>query len=94
MEDCESGSRNGDHDTVKDDELSLIAHDKVQAEKALEEAKSAWDLYHEGKLQESIDSAERAAQFLAERYISRFFPSLVAVDANNRFLFTVSKQLL
>ena len=67
---------------------------KVQAKNALEEAKSAWDLYHEGKLIESMDSAERAAQFLAERYMSRFFPSLMAVDANNGFIFTVSKQLL
>ena len=46
---------------------------KVQAKNALGEATSAWDLYHEGKLTESIDSAERAAEFLAERYISCFF---------------------
>jgi hypothetical protein len=67
---------------------------KVQAKKALEEAKSAWDLHHEGRLTESMASANRAAQFLAERYMSRFFPSLVAVDAKNGFLFTASKQLL
>ena len=40
---------------------------KVQARKALKEAISAWDLCHEGKLAESKESAERAAQFLAER---------------------------
>ncbi|OCK97655.1 uncharacterized protein K441DRAFT_675041 [Cenococcum geophilum 1.58] len=40
---------------------------KVQAKKALKEAMSAWDLCHEGKLTESKESAERAAQFLAER---------------------------
>jgi len=66
----------------------------VQARKALKEAMSAWDLFYEGKLIESKNSAERAVQFLAERYMSRFFPSLVAVDANNRFLFTASKKLL
>ena len=47
---------------------------KVQAKNALEQAISAWDLYHEGKLTDSIDSAERAAEFLAERYMSCFFP--------------------
>lgn len=39
---------------------------KVQAKKALKEAMSAWDLCNEGKLTESKESAERAAQFLAE----------------------------
>jgi len=39
----------------------------VLAREALEEAKSAWDLYHEGKLAESRQSADRAQQLLAER---------------------------
>ena len=55
----------------------------VQANNAIEEAVSAWNLYDGGKLEESEDAAERAAQFLAERYVAR--PSLVAVNANNEF---------
>ena len=43
----------------------------VQANNAIEEAVSAWNLYDGGKLEESEDAAERAAQFLAERYVSR-----------------------
>lgn len=39
---------------------------KVQAGKALKEARSAWDLCYEGKLIESKNSAEKAAQFLAK----------------------------
>ena len=48
----------------------------VQAKKVLEEAVSAWNLYNEGKLDESDDSGERAAQFLAERYVAHC-PSLL-----------------
>lgn len=66
----------------------------VLARKALKEAMSAWDLFYEGKIIESKNSAERAVQSLTGRYMSRNFPSLVAVDANNRFLFTASKKLL
>jgi hypothetical protein len=40
---------------------------KVSAEKALEEAKSAWNLRQENKFEESKISAERAHQFLLER---------------------------
>ena len=55
----------------------------IQAKKALEEAIYAWNLYDEGKHEESMKSGERAVQFLAERYVAR--PSLVAVNANNEF---------
>jgi hypothetical protein len=65
----------------------------VQAKKALEEAVSAWNLYDNGELDKSEDSAERAAQFLAERYVARC-PSLVAVNANNEFLIIASRMLL
>ena len=41
----------------------------VQAQKALEEAVFAWNLYSEGRLEESKDSSERAVQFLSERYV-------------------------
>ena len=57
---------------------------KIQAKKALEEAIYAWNLYDEGKREESRKSGERAVQFLAERYVARC-PSLVAVNANNEF---------
>jgi hypothetical protein len=40
---------------------------KVSAEKALEEAKSAWNLRQEKKLEESNASAQRALQFLVTR---------------------------
>ena len=40
---------------------------KVSAEKALEEAKSAWNLRQEDKYEESEESADRALQFLAAR---------------------------
>ena len=40
---------------------------KVSAEKALEEAKSAWNLRQEDKHEESEESADRALQFLAAR---------------------------
>jgi hypothetical protein len=40
---------------------------KVLAEKALEEAKSAWNLRQENKLEESNTSAESAVQFLVAR---------------------------
>jgi hypothetical protein len=41
----------------------------VYATEALEEAISAWNLYNDGMLTESKASAEKAVQFLAERYI-------------------------
>ncbi|KAN0082202.1 hypothetical protein V8E54_003500 [Elaphomyces granulatus] len=63
------------------------------ASKALEEAKSAWNLHNEGKVKESEESGKRAAKFLAERYVLRR-PSLVAANANNKFLFIVSMKLL
>jgi hypothetical protein len=44
-----------------------IAH----ATQALEEAVSAWNLYNEGKLGGLKASAERAAELLAERYVTR-----------------------
>ena len=65
----------------------------VQAKRAIEEAISAWNLYGEGKLDESMESGDRAAQFLAERYVSRC-PSVVAMNANSEFLITASGQLL
>ena len=65
----------------------------VQARKALKEAMSAWNLFYDGKRIKSKNSAERAVQFLTGRYMLRFFPSLVAVDANNGFLFTALKKL-
>jgi hypothetical protein len=40
---------------------------KLLAEKALEEAKSAWNLRQEDKYEESEVSANRALQFLATR---------------------------
>jgi hypothetical protein len=40
---------------------------KVSAEKALEKAKSAWNLRQEDKYEESEESADRALQFLAAR---------------------------
>ena len=40
---------------------------KVSAEKALEEAKSAWNLRQEDKYEESEESADRALQFLVTR---------------------------
>jgi hypothetical protein len=40
---------------------------KVSAEKAVEEAKSAWNLRQEDKYEESEESADRALQFLAVR---------------------------
>jgi hypothetical protein len=43
----------------------------VHATEALEEAVSAWNLYDEGKLDESNASAEKAIQLLAERYVTR-----------------------
>jgi hypothetical protein len=67
---------------------------KVLAREALEEAKSAWNRYHDGKLAESKTSAERAVQNLAERYMSCCFPSLVVVDANYGFLSAALKKLL
>jgi hypothetical protein len=65
----------------------------VLASKALEEAKSAWNLHNGGKVKESEESAKRAAKFLAERYVPRR-PSLVAANANNKFFFKVSMKLL
>jgi hypothetical protein len=41
------------------------------ATEALEEGISAWNLYNEGKLDESMASAEKSVQLLAERYITR-----------------------
>ncbi len=66
---------------------------KVQATIALEEAVSAWNLYEEGKIEESEKSRERAVQVLAERYVSRC-PSLVAVNANKEFLIIALSKLL
>jgi len=43
----------------------------VYATQALEEAISAWNLYNEGKLDESKASGENAVQLLAERYVTR-----------------------
>ena len=43
----------------------------VHATQALEEAISAWNLYNEGKLDESKASGEKAAKLLAERYVNR-----------------------
>ena len=43
----------------------------VHATQALEEAISAWNLHNEGKLDESKASGEKAAQFLAERHVTR-----------------------
>jgi hypothetical protein len=43
----------------------------VHATEALEEAISAWNLYNEGKLDESKASGEKAVQLLAERYVTR-----------------------
>jgi hypothetical protein len=40
---------------------------KISAGKAIEEAKAAWSLRQENKLEESDASAERALQFLVER---------------------------
>ena len=57
----------------------------VQADCALDEATIAWQLYDEGQLEASKASAERAIQFLAERYVARC-PSLVAANSNNEFL--------
>ena len=67
---------------------------KVLAREALEEAKSAWNQYHDGKLAESKTSAERAVQYLAERYILCRVPFLVVVDANYGFLSAALKKLL
>jgi hypothetical protein len=67
---------------------------KELARGALEEAKSAWNQYRDGELEESKTSAERAVQFLAERYMLRWFPSLVAVDANYEFLSAALTKLL
>jgi hypothetical protein len=66
---------------------------KILAQKALEEAVHAWNLYDEGKRKESRKSGERAAQFLAERYVARC-PSLVVVSANNECLFIAPRKLL
>ena len=55
---------------------------KIMAGKALEEAISAWNQHHKGKLAESKASAERALQFLTQRYKPRCVSSLVAVYAN------------
>jgi hypothetical protein len=66
---------------------------KVLAREALEEAKSAWNQYHDGKLVESKTSAERAVQKLAERYMC-CFPSPVVVDANYGFLSAALKKPL
>ena len=65
----------------------------VQAKRAIEEAISAWDLYGKGKLDESMESGDRAAQFLVERYVSRC-PSFVAMNDNNEFLIIASGKLL
>ena len=43
----------------------------VHATEALEEGISAWNLYNEGKLDESKASAEKAVRLLAERYVTR-----------------------
>ena len=43
----------------------------VHATQALEEAISAWNLYNEGKLDESKASGEKAARLLAERCVNR-----------------------
>src|SRR2546423_923636 len=43
----------------------------VHATQALEEAISAWNLFNEGKLDESKASGEKAAQLLAERCVTR-----------------------
>jgi len=67
---------------------------KVLAKEALEEAKSAWNQYYDGKLAESKTSAERAVRHLAERYMSCCFPSLVVVDANYEFLSAALMKLL
>jgi hypothetical protein len=55
---------------------------KKRAREALQEANSAWRQFHEGKLEGSKASAERAAQYLAERYVLRCFSPLVPLDAN------------
>ena len=47
---------------------------KVMARRALEEAVSAWAQYHEDRLEESRISAEKAHQFLIERYMY-YFPN-------------------
>jgi len=65
---------------------------RILAGKALEEAKSAWNLHQDNKLAESRTSAGRAIQFLAERYLSCYL--LLAVDANYGFLSTALKKLL
>ena len=54
---------------------------KLRAKRALQEAVLAWKLHDEGKLEESIKSAERAAEFLARRYLP--FCPLVIVNSNN-----------
>jgi len=41
----------------------------VMAKRALGEAVSAWNLHQEGELEESKVSAEKALQFLIERYV-------------------------
>ena len=43
----------------------------VHATQALEEATFAWNLYTEGKLDESKASAEKSVQLLAARYVTR-----------------------
>jgi hypothetical protein len=43
----------------------------VHATQALEEATAAWNLYNEGKLDDSEASGEKAAQLLVERYVMR-----------------------
>ena len=64
----------------------------AHATQALEEAISAWNLYNEGKLDESKASGERAAQLLAERYVTRSL--FVVANANIGLLFIVSEKLL
>jgi len=63
----------------------------VHATEALEEATVAWNLYNEGKIDDSEASGEKAAKLLAERYVMR---SLVAVNANIVLLFIASEKLL
>ena len=59
---------------------------KVDAKRALREAVSAWNLYEEGKVEESNRSRERAAQLLAERYVSRCLSCVVVNHYGHRGL--------
>lgn len=85
MEDCESGSRNGDHDTVKDDELSFVAHDIVAP--ATRHLRDTVDASSEdgGVCDNDTGEEELELQVMAEGCGGRRESAAVAVDTDEVF---------